>query len=59
MATKRLRKVLRRIFQSSFKLADDCMAATMRLLGGFYKEIIQTSPIEKNYVSPSNRIVFK
>ncbi len=34
-------------FQSSFKLGDDHVAATMRLLGDFYKEIIQSSPIEK------------
>ncbi|WP_010323898.1 hypothetical protein [Marinobacterium stanieri] len=34
-------------FQSSFKLGDDHVAATMRLLGDFYREIIQSSPIEK------------
>ncbi|MET1256372.1 hypothetical protein [Aliikangiella maris] len=34
-------------FQASFKLGDDHVAATMRLLGDFYKEIIQSSPVEK------------
>ncbi|ASA57866.1 hypothetical protein [Vibrio gazogenes] len=33
-------------FQSSFKLGDDHVAATMRLLGDFYKDIIQSNSIE-------------